>query len=146
MSCLKNYVMREPLVDTVDKRQICTDHFPLKTFDLKTITINDINIDTKFRLRALRDDYIHAFVTYFLVEFTACPQKTVINTGMYYDLGKTFVYFEYVVAPGAGYTHWKQTVFYFPDCATIKFDETIEGNFSCNVNLEHPVCRKSFFI
>jgi hypothetical protein len=30
MGCLKNYVMREPLVDTVDKRQICTDHFPLK--------------------------------------------------------------------------------------------------------------------
>ena len=30
MGCLKNYVMREPLVDTVDKRQICTDHFPIK--------------------------------------------------------------------------------------------------------------------
>ncbi len=30
MGCLKNYVMREPLVDNVDKRQICTDHFPLK--------------------------------------------------------------------------------------------------------------------
>lgn len=30
MGCLKNYVMREPLVDTVDKRQICTDHVPLK--------------------------------------------------------------------------------------------------------------------
>lgn len=30
MGCLKNYVMREPLVDTVDKRQISTDHFALK--------------------------------------------------------------------------------------------------------------------
>ncbi len=46
------------------------------------MSINDINIDNQFRLRALRDDYIHAFVTYFLVEFTACPQRTVINTGM----------------------------------------------------------------
>jgi hypothetical protein len=45
------------------------------------MTINDINIDSKFRLCALRDDYIHAFVTYFVVEFTACSQKTVINTG-----------------------------------------------------------------
>ncbi|CAF4594297.1 unnamed protein product [Rotaria socialis] len=120
MGCLKNYVMREPLVDTVDKRQICTDHFPLKTFDLKTMTIDDINIDSKFRLRALRDDYVHAFVTYFVVEFTACPQRTVIST-----------------APGAGYTHWKQTVFYFPDCATIKFDEILEGKFTCKVNLEN---------
>ena len=81
MGCLKNYVMREPLVDTVDKRQICTDHFPLKTFDLKTMTINDIGIDSQFRLRALRDDYIHAFVIYFIAEFTACPQRTVISTG-----------------------------------------------------------------
>jgi len=30
MGCLKNYVMREPLVDTVDRRQICTDHVSLK--------------------------------------------------------------------------------------------------------------------
>ncbi|CAF0853928.1 unnamed protein product [Adineta ricciae] len=120
MSCLKNYVMREPLVDNVDKRQICTDHFPLKTFDLKTMTVNDINIVTKFRLRALRNDYIHAFVTYFLVEFTACPQRTVINT-----------------APGAGYTHWKHTVFYFPDYITIQQDEQLEGDFSCKVNLEN---------
>jgi len=120
MSCLKNYVMREPLVDNVDKRQICTDHFPLKTFDLKTMTVNDINVSGKFRLRALRDDYIHAFVTYFVAEFTACPQRTVINT-----------------APGAGYTHWKQTVFYFPDYVTIKQDEQVEGEFSCKVNLEN---------
>ncbi|CAF0942055.1 unnamed protein product [Rotaria sp. Silwood1] len=120
MGCLKNYVMREPLIDTVDKRQICTDHFPLKTFDLTTMTINDINIDTKFRLCALRDDYIHAFVTYFIVEFTACPQRTVINT-----------------APGAGYTHWKQTVFYFPDYVTTKQDEVLEGKYSCKVNLEN---------
>ncbi|CAF3372084.1 unnamed protein product [Rotaria sp. Silwood1] len=120
MSCLKNYVMREPLVDTVDKRQICTDHFPLKTIDLKTMTIDDINIDSKFRLTALRDDYVHAFVTYFVAEFTACSQRTVINT-----------------APGAGYTHWKQTVFYFPDYATIKHDEALEGTYYCKVNLEN---------
>jgi protein arginine N-methyltransferase 1 len=45
------------------------------------MTISDIGIDSKFRLRAFRDDYIHAFVTYFVAEFTACGQKTVINTG-----------------------------------------------------------------
>ena len=39
MSCLKNYVMREPLVDTVDKRQICTDHFPLQVISGSTCSI-----------------------------------------------------------------------------------------------------------
>ena len=46
-----------------------------------------------------------------------------------------------LLAPGAGYTHWKQTVFYFPDYATIKRDEVLEGRFSSKVNLENPVCR-----
>ena len=34
--------MREPLVDNVDKRQICTDHFPLKVnrADHQHITFN----------------------------------------------------------------------------------------------------------
>jgi len=121
MGCLKNYVMREPLVDTVDKRQICSENYPLKTFDLKTMTINDIGIDSNFRLRALRDDYIHAFVAYFVVEFSACSNRTVINT-----------------APGAGYTHWKQTVFYFPDYLTVKQNEIVEGKFSLKVDLENP--------
>lgn len=39
MACLKNYVMREPLVDTVDKRQICTDHFPLKVQQTENLLI-----------------------------------------------------------------------------------------------------------
>lgn len=43
--------------------------------------VEDIDIDAKFRLRAIRDDYIHAFVTYFVVEFSACSHRTVINTG-----------------------------------------------------------------
>jgi protein arginine N-methyltransferase 1 len=48
----------------------------------------------------------------------------------------------FCLAPGAGYTHWKQTVFYFPDYVTIKRDEVLEGTFACKVNLENPV---SFF-
>ncbi len=45
------------------------------------MTVNDIIVESNFRLRALRDDYVHAFVTYFIAEFTACSQKTFINTG-----------------------------------------------------------------
>ncbi len=48
--------------------------------------------------------------------------------------------FFFLAAPGAGYTHWKQTVFYFPDYVTIKRDEVLEGTFNCKVNLENPVC------
>ena len=44
-----------------------------------------------------------------------------------------------LLAPGAGYTHWKQTVFYFPDYATMKQNEEVEGKFSCKVDLENTV-------
>ena len=43
MSCLKNYVMREPLVDTVDKRQVCTDHVPLKVKKKELCSSREIN-------------------------------------------------------------------------------------------------------
>ena len=45
------------------------------------MTVKDIDIDASFRLRALRNDYLHAFVIYFVAEFTACSHRTVINTG-----------------------------------------------------------------
>ncbi len=127
-------------------RKIIVFFYSNQTFDLKTMSINDINIDTKFRLRALRDDYVHAFVTYFLLEFTACQQKTVINTGRKMFWKTIFDSFWILLAPGAGYTHWKQTVFYFPDYATTKQDEILEGNFSCKVNLENTVCRNMNFM
>ena len=103
------------------------------------MTVNDINVDAKFQLRALRDDYIHAFVTYFIAEFTACSQKTAISTGRVTFEPERRSLSTFLLAPGAGYTHWKQTVFYFPDYATIKRDEVVEGTFSCKVNLENTV-------
>lgn len=104
------------------------------------MTVDDINIDTIFRLRAIRDDYIHAFVTYFIVEFSACSQRTFINTGrsIFSKICQVTIE-DLFLAPGAGYTHWKQTVFYFPDYATVKRDEVLEGKFSSKVNLENPV-------
>lgn len=63
------------------------------------MTVDDINIDANFRLRALREDYIHAFVTYFIAEFTACSQKTFINTGeiMIEKIGLKMLFFFFCV-------------------------------------------------
>ena len=105
------------------------------------MTVDDIDMDAKFQLRAVRDDYIHAFVTYFVVEFSACAQRTVINTGKILrkrcDIKSNFLFV--YLAPGAGHTHWKQTVFYFPDYATIKQNEVLEGRYYCKVNRENTV-------
>ncbi|CAF4032881.1 unnamed protein product, partial [Rotaria sp. Silwood1] len=52
----------------------------------------------------------------------------------------SFLFILFCLSPGAGYTHWKQTVFYFPDYVTTKQDEVLEGKYSCKVNLENTVC------
>ena len=62
--------------------------------------------------------------------------KLEIKTSIKFATLPSFIF----LAPGAGYTHWKQTVFYFPDYATIKRDEVLEGIYYCKVNLENTVC------
>lgn len=74
-----------------------------------------------FKLISLRDDFIHAFVAYFDIEFARCHKKIYFST-----------------APQAQYTHWKQTVFYLKDVLQVKKGEEISGNFHCKPNSKNP--------
>lgn len=89
----------------------------LKDIDLYTVTVDDLAFSAPFELRACRDDYIQALVTFFTVEFTRCHKRMGFSTG-----------------PDSRYTHWKQTVFYIRDYLTIKKDETLQGQFSVKSN------------
>lgn len=71
--------------------------------DLNTLRKEELEFKVPFQLRAHHDDYVHAVVTFFTVEFSKCHKKTWFST-----------------APDAPYTHWKQTVFYLNDYATVK--------------------------
>lgn len=81
------------------------------------MTKEDLNFSSPFRLEARRNDYIQALVTYFTIEFTKCHKRTGFST-----------------APEAPYTHWKQTVFYFDNCVTVKKKEEVYGVFSMRPN------------
>ena len=50
-----------------------------------------------------RNDYVHALVCFFNMEFTHCHKRIGFST-----------------SPESPYTHWKQTVFYFDDYLTVK--------------------------
>jgi len=100
---------------------VVTSNCPLLEIDLNTMTKQDLNFDVPFRLLARHDDYIHAVVTYFTVEFSKCHKRTWFST-----------------APEAPYTHWKQTVFYLHDYATVKkvlvkFYDCILDQLFCSV-------------
>merc|ERR1719186_2287882 len=75
MSCIKNYQFSEPLVETVEKHSVVTNNCLLKEFDIQTGKKEDIPFQSPFHLQIKRNDYVHALVTYFNVEFSKCHKK-----------------------------------------------------------------------
>ncbi|TYJ49877.1 hypothetical protein E1A91_A01G166200v1 [Gossypium mustelinum] len=121
MSCIKKQAMMEPLVDTVDQKQIVTNCHLLKTMDISNMVLGDASFTAPFKLIAERDDYIHAFVAYFDVSFTKCHKLMGFSTG-----------------PRSRATHWKQTVLYLEDVLTICEGETIIGSMTVAPNKKNP--------
>lgn len=117
MSAIRHVALLEPLVDVVESKQVVTDSCRMKEIDLNTCKVEDLNFKCPFTVKSRRNDYVHAFVVFFTVEFSACHKRTGFSTG-----------------PEARYTHWKQTVFYLKDSLTIKNNEMISGEFSLNQN------------
>lgn len=80
MSCIKKLAITEPLVDMVESRQIVTNYCMIKDIDLYTVKIADLTFESDFSLIAKRDDYIHAFVAYFSVEFSKSHRPVGFST------------------------------------------------------------------
>ncbi|CAD5113552.1 DgyrCDS2716 [Dimorphilus gyrociliatus] len=117
MSCIRKLAMAEPLVDVVEARQIVTSPMLIKEIDIHTVKEEDLEFTSNFVLKARRNDYIHALVTYFTIEFTHCHKRVRFST-----------------SPEARYTHWKQTVLYLDDYITIKEAEEVYGTFHVKPN------------
>lgn len=117
MSAIRTVALNEPLVDVVESRQVVTDSCKLKDIDLNTVKVEELNFTCPFSISSRRNDYVHAFVAYFTVEFSPCHKRTGFSTG-----------------PESRYTHWKQTVFYMVDSITIKYGEAITGEFTVQQN------------
>lgn len=67
-------------------------------------------------LRSEQNEYAHAFVLWFDIEFTHCHKPIYFGTG-----------------PQHRYTHWKQAVFYVNDVFAISAGEEVRGHLSCKV-------------
>jgi len=121
MSCIKKMAIQEPLVDVVEANQVMTGPCRIFTIDIATVKQEDLAFKSPFRLVATRDDYCHAFVVSFDIEFSKCHKKIYFST-----------------APGAPYTHWKQTVFYLDEVLSVKKGEEIRGEWACKPGVKNP--------
>ncbi|XP_048862518.1 protein arginine N-methyltransferase 8-B isoform X9 [Brienomyrus brachyistius] len=122
MSCIRNVAIKEPLVDVVDPKQVVTNSCLIKEVDIYTVKADDLSFTSAFCLQIQRNDYVHALVTYFNIEFTKCHKKTGFST-----------------APDAPYTHWKQTVFYLEEYLTVRRGEEIIGSIAVKPNEKNVV-------
>ncbi len=91
MKHIQSLALTEPLVDVVESNSIVSDSIAFQTIDLYTVKIEDLTFKVPFTITATRDDYIHAFVSYFDIAFTASHTPLTFSTG-----------------PASRYTHWKQ--------------------------------------
>ena len=117
MSCIKDIAMTEPLVDTVEGDAVVTNSVPILSLDILTVTKDDLQFESSFTLKSMRNDYVHALVAHFDCAFTQVHKTVAFSTG-----------------PFAKYTHWKQTVIYLTQPLTICADEEITGRLSCSPN------------
>jgi len=86
-----------------------------------TVTVADLSFDCQFTLSARRDDFCHALVSWFDIEFTFCHVPVVFSTG-----------------PNSKYTHWKQTVMYLEEILCMRTGEQAEGNLKVVPNQKNP--------
>jgi len=109
-SPMKDVALTEPLVDTVEMKALVTDPCPVLTLDLYTVTSADLSFRVPYALTAKRNDFIHAIIAWFDIDFTACHKHIRFSTG-----------------PHTKYTHWKQTVFYLREVLTVEENEVVTG-------------------
>jgi len=121
MSCIKEMALVEPLVEICDPHQVVSDACSILDIDLYTCTKEELDFTAPFQLRFSRDDYCHAFVAFFTVDFSKSHTTIRFSTG-----------------PRSTYTHWKQTVFYLDNPITVCQAETLNGNISVKRNKKNP--------
>ncbi|KAK9872088.1 hypothetical protein WA026_016133 [Henosepilachna vigintioctopunctata] len=114
MKCMKDEVLKEAFVDTVQVENIITNPQVLVDIDLEKCDQNTCNFTSKFCLMVHKDGVLTAFVGYF---------------DIFFDL-ETPVMFS--TSPEAKKTHWQQTVFHLKEVVNVKKGDIVEGSISCS--------------
>ena len=113
MSCLTPTVMREPLLDVVDSQILMTDASKILDINLCTVTKEELDFSSEYRLTATRDDLFHGVVVWWDCEFADLQNPQLLST-----------------TPFERSTHWKQSVLYTEFDLQVKEGDQIWGSIS----------------
>jgi len=120
-SPLKDTALSEPLVDIVEMKAVVTDPTSVITFDLYTVQVEDLSFTMPFQLKCRRNDFVHALIAWFDIEFSSGHKAVKFSTG-----------------PHTKYTHWKQTVFYLQHVLAVADGEFVAGVLESKPNVKNP--------
>lgn len=131
MSCIKEWALREPLVDIVEAKAVIANEVAVKQINILTITKEELSFrNIPFELTIKKTDFLHAFLGYFSVSFPCDDKREDGNN----EKGINVKPVKFSTGPYDKYTHWKQAVFYIADDLKVEEGDVITGEFSCEPN------------
>lgn len=132
MSCLSNVVMKEPLIDMCEGSMIASNECKILDLDLVHCKKSDVNFVSNYELRMIRDDRVHALVSWFDCKFENFKNPVTLSTAPYKD-----------------YTHWKNTVFYMDQDLIVRKGDVLKGCIAVKqstTNFREIDCKISYHI
>ena len=117
MSCVKNVSFKEPLIDTLNKKNILSTICPIFEVDMYKIRENEYNFSNSYELIFNKNDNLSAIAGWFDVEFSKTPNKIKFTT-----------------SPFNQYTRWKQTIFYLEKNIKVYRGSILKGSFCVRVD------------
>lgn len=118
MSPIRKAAVCEVLSDNIDKHNLISTICPIYEIDLYTINEEDLDFASKYELKIMKDESVHAFITWFDVQFENLPFPVSFNT-----------------SPFSEPTFWKQCILYFDEEYPVHKGEIINGSIAVRRSL-----------
>ena len=114
MSCFKNAVIAEPLVDVCPQKLINTSSCRIFEIDLYTVKKEDLDFSSKYELTfTTNNDRFSGLVAWFDTGFTKLTKKFNLTTSPYHKS-----------------THWSQTIFYTKNDLKVNKGDKVTGSIA----------------
>ena len=113
MSCFKNAVIGEPIVDVCPQKLINSSSCRILDIDLYTVKKEDLDFSSKYEITFTRDDRFSGLVAWFDTGFTKLTNTYNLTTSPYKKS-----------------THWSQTIFYTKNDLKVKKGDKVTGSIA----------------
>jgi type I protein arginine methyltransferase len=118
MSPIRKAAICEVLSDNIDKNNIISTICPIYEINLYTVNEEDLDFASKYELKIMKDESLHALITWFDVHFDNLPFPVSFNTSPFNEP-----------------TFWKQCILYLDDEYSVHKGDTIKGSIAVRRSL-----------